>query len=68
MFVHIITVVWVAEWPPFGRELVIRLTICSLRILTSCNISSFPFLFGWIWVLIAPVIGRCVLVTFTNPE
>ena len=22
--------VWVAEWPPFGKELLTQLTICSL--------------------------------------
>ena len=26
--------VWVPEWPPFGKELSTRLTICSLCILT----------------------------------
>ena len=35
----------VAEWPPFGRWLLTRLTICSLCILTICNISYFPFWF-----------------------
>ena len=29
--------VWVAEWPPFGKELLTRLTICFLCILTICN-------------------------------
>ena len=33
----------VAEWPPFGKKLLTRLTICSLCILTICNISYFPF-------------------------
>ena len=48
--VHIIfSSVWVAEWPPFGKKLLTRLTICSLCIalvapvhglctlFTSCN-------------------------------
>ena len=38
MFVHIIfSSVWVAEWPPLGKELlmIIRLTICYLCILTT---------------------------------
>ena len=35
--------VWVAEWPPFGKELLTRLTICSFCILTICNLSYFPF-------------------------
>ena len=38
MFVHIIfSSVWVAKWPPFGKELPTRLTICFLCILTICN-------------------------------
>ena len=52
----------VAEWPPFGKELLIRLSICSLCILTICYF-SFGFE-GWIWVLIASVTGLCILVTF----
>ena len=44
--VHIIFgSVSVAEWPPFGKKLLTRLTICSLCILTICNISYFPFWF-----------------------
>ena len=57
--------VYVAEWPPFGKELLTRLTICSLCIMSICNLSYFPFSFeGGIWVLIAPVPGPCILVTF----
>ena len=37
--------VWVAELPPFGKELHTWLTICSLCILTICNFSYFPFRF-----------------------
>ena len=37
--------VLVAEWPYFGKELLPRLTICSLCILTLCNFSYFPFWF-----------------------
>ena len=37
--------VLVAEWPPFGKEMLTRLTICSLCILTICNFSYFPFWF-----------------------
>ena len=45
-FVHIISSsVWVAEWPHFGKELPIMLTICSLCILTICNFRYFPFWF-----------------------
>ena len=44
MCVHIIfSSVSVAEWPPFEVELLTRLTICSLNILTICNISYFLF-------------------------
>ena len=40
MFVPIMfNSVWVAEWPPFGKELSYRLTIYSLCILTVCNFS-----------------------------
>ena len=45
MCVHIIfSSVWVAEWPSFGKELLTRLTMCSLFILTICNFSLFPVL------------------------
>ena len=44
MLVHIIlSSVWDTEWPPFGKELLARLTICSLCFLTICNFSYFPF-------------------------
>ena len=40
MCVHIIfSSVSVAEWAPFGKLLLTRLTICSLCILTVCNIT-----------------------------
>ena len=43
MCVHIIfSSVSVAEWPPFRKKLLTRLTICFLCILTICN---FPFWF-----------------------
>ena len=35
--------VWVAEWPPFGKNLLTRLTTCSLCIPTICNFNYFPF-------------------------
>ena len=35
--------VWVAEWPTFGKELLTRLTISSLCILTICNLSYILF-------------------------
>ena len=46
MCVHImLSSVWVAEWPSLGKELLTRLTICSLCILSICNFSYFPFWF-----------------------
>ena len=46
MFVNIIfSSVWVAEWQSFEKELLTRLTICSLCILTICYFSYFPFWF-----------------------
>ena len=55
----------VAEWPYFGKELLPRLTICSLCIMTLCNlvISRFGFE-GWIWVLIASVTDVGIYFTF----
>ena len=44
IFVHIIfSSVKVADWPPFGKELLLRLTICSLCTLPICNFSHFHF-------------------------
>ena len=68
--------VWVGDWPPFEKELLTRLSLCSLCILifVILVISHFGFE-GGIWVLIAPVPGHCILVTFilfslfeTHPE
>ena len=69
MCVHIIfSSGCVAEWPPFGKELLSRLTICYQCILTICNFEFFRFGFeGWIWVQIASVPGLYILFTFTNP-
>ena len=44
MCVHIMfSSLWVAEWPPFGKELLTWLTLFSLCILTTsiCNFSYF---------------------------
>ena len=59
--------VWVAEWPLFGKDLLTRLTICSLCILTICKFSYF-FLRAVFWVLIAlvPVNGICVTFPMTK--
>ena len=43
MFVHYnLSSVWVAEWPPFGKQLPARLEICSHCSLSICNIYLFP--------------------------
>ena len=59
MYVHLILV---AEWPPFGKEPLTRLTIFSLCIFifVILFISRFGFE-GGIWVPIAPVPGYCML-------
>ena len=36
--------VWVVEWPPFGKKLPTRLTICSRCLLSIGNIYLFPVL------------------------
>ena len=38
---------WVAELSPFGKEILNRLSICSLCILTFCNFIYFLFWFGF---------------------
>ena len=46
MSVHIsFSSVWVADLPPFGKELLNPLTISYLCILTICNFSHFVFWF-----------------------
>ena len=69
MFVQIsFSSFWVAEWPPYGKELLTRLIFCSHCILTICNFSFPRFDFqGGNWVLIAAVAGHCLLVTFNAP-
>ena len=37
--------VLVAGWPPFGKCLIDRLTVCSLCVLTICNVGYFSFWF-----------------------
>ena len=67
MYVHIIfSSVKVTEWSSFGKELLTRLTTCSLCTLTICYFSYFPFWFeSWIWVLIVSFPDHCLLLTFT---
>ena len=68
-FVHISFIsVWVAEWPPFGKGQLIRLTICSLCILNIFSIlviSRFGFEEGF-RVLFAAVPGHCILVALST--
>ena len=45
MFVHYtFSSVWVAECPPFGKELPARLAIRSHCLLSICNFDLFPIL------------------------
>ena len=45
MYVQIvISSIYVAEWPPFGKELT-RLIVCSLSLMSICNFNYFPFWF-----------------------
>ena len=66
MFVHYtFSSVWVAEWPPFGKELTIRFALSSHCILSICNFSYFPFGFeSGVRLFIASVPVHCLLVTF----
>ena len=44
MFVHYtFSSVWVAEWPPFGKQLPARLAIFSHCILSICNTCIYLF-------------------------
>ena len=62
MFVHYtFNLVWVAEWPPFGKQLPARLAICSHCIflfVIFLFISHFGFKSG-ICLLIVPVPVHC---------
>ena len=50
MFVHYtFSSVWVAEWPPFGKELSIQLAVCSHCVLYICSFSYFE---SDVWFLI----------------
>ena len=66
MCVHIIfSSVVVAEWPPVRKELLTRLVVCSLCILTTVFvilvIPRFGF-DGWNWVPIASVIIIIIII------
>ena len=58
--------VWVAEWPPFGKELLTCLTKCSLYILTVILIISHFGFEGGIPVLIAPAPCHCTCYFFES--
>ena len=34
---------YLAEWPSFGRELLIRLTLCAFCGMSACHFGFFPF-------------------------
>ena len=55
--------VYVTEWPPFGQELLIRLTICSLAI-SICSYDCFPGFEDGNSVMTAPVPDHCFLLFF----
>ena len=66
MCLYFFSSVWNAEWPPFGKALLTKKTICSLCILTICSLGYFPFWFwGWVWVLVAWFPGLCIRFTFS---
>ena len=71
MFVHYtFGSVWVAEWPPFGKKLPVRLADCSHCILSVCDVYLFP-VFGFkngICLLIAPVPVHCFSITFVKSQ
>ena len=63
-FVHIIfSSGSVSEWPPFGKNLITRLPICSLNILNICNIVPVLVLMTGVWIVIA-FNSSCPLYTF----
>ena len=63
-FSYYFSSVSVAEWPPFGKQLFNRLTICSLCILTVILFISRSGFEGLILVLIASGPDLCILFTF----
>ena len=63
-FVHnSFRLIWVAEWPLFGRELPTRLAVCSHCMSICIVFSRYGFEDG-VWFLIGPVPLYCLLVTF----
>ena len=69
MFLILFEFIWVAEWPPFEKRLLTRLTICSLCSLPTVFVISVISRFGFeggIWDLISPVLGQCTRVSFVQ--
>ena len=54
-------------WPPFGKELLIRLTVCSLCIMSICKFgcSHFGIADGTV-ILIVPVPVQCLHLLLTS--
>ena len=50
------SLVWVTEWPPFGKQLPARLAICSSCLMSICNIYLFSR-----FCFIAPVPVHCLV-------
>ena len=70
IFYHFDATVWVAEWPPFGKQLPTRLAICLHCILSIWNFTYFPFWF-WEWDLSSDCPSSCSLLSpyfFSNPR
>ena len=58
--------VWFAEWPPFLKELLTRLTTLYSLEFDFFILVTLRFGFeGWIWVLITQVPGHSIFVTFS---
>ena len=51
--IYYISSVWIAEWSPFGIELLTRLTICSL-----CNFDILRLVWLWFSVVLCQSFGH----------
>ena len=56
----------VAEWPPFWKQLLSKLTICSLCIMSSCCFISHFCFKDRIVVMIVSIPGHCLLLILVN--
>ena len=50
----VFSLVWAVEWQSFRGELLARVAVCSLCILTICNFIYFPF-----WFFRAALVSDC---------